>query len=104
MISMNPCHFRKLSDVDIAQEKVMNKILNNIAENYGVMDYFYLGCIAVLKNMLDTECPINKEMVIEYLKALKDIREVSTEVKGVIDAVIKEYEELEKNKDNLKKE
>ena len=33
MISMNSCHSRKLSDVEIAQERVTNKILNNIVEN-----------------------------------------------------------------------
>lgn len=104
MISMNDVHFRKLSDVDIAQERVMNKIINNIAEKYGLIDYFYLGCISVLKGMLDTECPINKEMVIEYLKKFKDMKEVSTEVKGVIDAVVKEYENGEKSKDKLRKE
>lgn len=92
MISMNSCHFRKLSDVDIAQERVMNKILNNIAENYGLIDYFYLGAILSLKNLLDTKCQLNKELVLEYLKAYKDVEDVSTEVKGVIDAVIKEYE------------
>lgn len=92
MISMNSCHFRKLSDVEIAQERVTNKILNNIAENYGLIDYFYLGAILTLKNLLDTKCQLNKELVLEYLRAYKNTEEVSTEIKGVIDAVIKEHE------------
>lgn len=93
MIRTNSCHFRKLSDVDIAQERVANKILNNIAENYGLNDYFYLGCISAFRSMLDTKYTINKELIIKYLKAYKDIEEVGTEVKDVIDAVIKEYED-----------
>ena len=59
MISMNSCHFRKLSNVYIAQERVIYKIWNNIAENYGLMDYFYLGAISALKNLLDTRCQLN---------------------------------------------
>lgn len=43
--------------------------------------------------MLDTKYTINKELIIKYLKAYKDIEEVGTQVKDVIDAVIKEYED-----------
>ena len=101
MIRTNSCQIRRLSDVDIAQERVTNKILNNIAENYGLKDYFYLGCISAFQSMLDTKCTINKDLIIEYLKAYKNIEEVGTEVKDVIDAVIKEYEDIKKNKDRL---
>ena len=92
MIDMNSVHFRKLSDVDIAQERVTNKILNNIAKNYGLIDYFYLSAISTLRSLLDARCKLDKELIFEYLRAYKDIDEVSTEVKDVIDAVIKEHE------------
>ena len=104
MINMNSCHFRKLSDVDIAHERVIHKIWNNIAENYGLIDYFYLGAILTLKNLLDTKCQLDKELVLEYLRAYRDIEEVSTEIKGVINATIKEHEDNNKSKDNLRKE
>lgn len=66
-------------------------------------DYFYLGCICVFQSLLNIKCTINKELIIEYLRAYKNIDEVSTEVKDVIDAVIKEHEDVKKDKDNLKK-
>ena len=92
MIDMNSVHFRKLSDVDIAQERVTNKILNNIAKNYGLLDYFYLGGISTLRSLLDARCKLDKELIFEYLTAYKDFDEVRTAVKVVIDAVITEHE------------
>lgn len=56
--------------------------------------FFYLGAILTLKNLLDTRCQLNKELVLDYLNEYKNIDEVSTEVKDVIDAVIKEYKDI----------
>lgn len=73
---------------------MIHKIWNNIAENFGLTDFFYLGAILTLKNLLDTRCQLNKELVLDYLNEYKNIDEVSTEVKDVIDAVIKEYKDI----------
>lgn len=100
MLDLNHIHIKTMSDVEIAQEKINRKIWNHFLKDYGLIDYFYMGGILVLKNMLDSKCPIDKDFVIEYLKAYKNIDEVSTEIDELIDLVIKEYKDrlIEKNK------